>query len=158
MLYPHLLKRLITSILIISVLPNFVVEWVPLLLRIREVPSSNLGPENGYPDSGFSWFSSVPPDECLDITLKLGYDRFLPNPFQVIIHLVTHSFDAIKWVTEKASLNKLQTNTFVWDFKFSRRRVWCSELSSGIYCRVKLLSSLIPDDGGSTHLWNVGRQ
>jgi hypothetical protein len=21
-----------------------------------------------------------------------------------------------------------------WDFKFSRRRVWCSELSSGIYC------------------------
>jgi hypothetical protein len=24
-----------------------------------------------------------------------------------------------------------------WDFKFSRRRVWCSELSSGIYCCVK---------------------
>jgi hypothetical protein len=23
----------------------------------------------------------------------------------------------------------------MWDFKFSRRRVWCSELSSGIYCR-----------------------
>jgi hypothetical protein len=49
----------------------------------------------------------------------------------------------------------------VWDFKFSRRRVWCSELSSGIYCRVKWLStdvSFIPDDGGSTHLWNVGRQ
>jgi hypothetical protein len=60
----------------------------------------------------------------------------------------------------------------VWDFKFSWRRVWCSELSSGIYCRVKWLStdvsdinpdpfvlgSLIPDDGGSTHLWNVGRQ
>jgi hypothetical protein len=29
----------------------------------------------------------------------------------------------------------------VWDFKFSRRRVWCSELSSGIYCRVKWLST-----------------
>jgi hypothetical protein len=29
----------------------------------------------------------------------------------------------------------------LWDFKFSRRRVWCSELSSGIYCRVKLLST-----------------
>jgi hypothetical protein len=27
-----------------------------------------------------------------------------------------------------------------WDFKFSRRRVWCSELSSGLYCRVKWLS------------------
>jgi hypothetical protein len=44
---------------------------------------------------------------------------------------------------------------------------WCSKLSSGIYCRVKWLStdvsevctaSIIPDDGGSTHLWNVGRQ
>jgi hypothetical protein len=53
-----------------------------------------------------------------------------------------------------------------WDFKFSRRRVWCSELSSGIYFRVKWLSTdvsevrtaSIPDDGGSTHLWNVGRQ
>jgi hypothetical protein len=28
-----------------------------------------------------------------------------------------------------------------WDFKFSRRRVWCSELSSGLYCRVKWLST-----------------
>jgi hypothetical protein len=25
----------------------------------------------------------------------------------------------------------------MWDFKFSRRRVWSSELSSGMYCRVK---------------------
>jgi hypothetical protein len=29
----------------------------------------------------------------------------------------------------------------LWDFKFSRRRVWCSELSSGLYCRVKWLST-----------------
>jgi hypothetical protein len=28
----------------------------------------------------------------------------------------------------------------MWDFKFSRRRVWCSELSSGLYCRVKWLN------------------
>jgi hypothetical protein len=35
-------------------------------------------------------------------------------------------------------------NLTLWDFKFSRRRVWTSELSS--------------DDGGSTYLWNVGRQ
>jgi hypothetical protein len=28
-----------------------------------------------------------------------------------------------------------------WYFKFSRRRVWCSELSSGLYCRVKWLST-----------------
>jgi hypothetical protein len=34
-------------------------------------------------------------------------------------------------------------NKIMWDFKFSRRRVWCSELSSGMYCRVKWLSTII---------------
>jgi hypothetical protein len=29
---------------------NFVVEWFTLLLRIREVPGSNLGSETGYTD------------------------------------------------------------------------------------------------------------
>jgi hypothetical protein len=29
----------------------------------------------------------------------------------------------------------------LWNLKFSRQRVWCSELSSGIYCRLKLLST-----------------
>jgi hypothetical protein len=32
-----------------------------------------------------------------------------------------------------------QSMLILWDFKFSRRRVWCSELSSGLYCRVKWL-------------------
>jgi hypothetical protein len=27
-----------------------VVEWLTILLRIREVPDSNLGPETNYPD------------------------------------------------------------------------------------------------------------
>jgi hypothetical protein len=31
-------------------LPTVVVEWLTLLLRIREVPGSNLGPETGYSD------------------------------------------------------------------------------------------------------------
>jgi hypothetical protein len=35
----------------------------------------------------FLWFSSVLPDECRDSALKLGHDRFLPNPFQFLIHL-----------------------------------------------------------------------
>jgi hypothetical protein len=30
--------------------PNVVVEWLTLLLRIREAPGSNLGPEIGYSD------------------------------------------------------------------------------------------------------------
>jgi hypothetical protein len=32
------------------VLPNIVVEWLTLLLRIREVPGSNLGPQTGHTD------------------------------------------------------------------------------------------------------------
>jgi hypothetical protein len=39
----------------------------------------------------------------------------------------------------------------VWDFKFSRRRVWCSELSSGLYCRVKWLSIDVSEV--HTHPW-----
>jgi hypothetical protein len=72
---------------LIALPPNVVVEWLALLLRIREVPRSNLGPETGYPNWGFSWFSSVPPGECRDRSLKLSHDRFLPNPFQFIIQL-----------------------------------------------------------------------
>jgi hypothetical protein len=40
--------------------PNVVVEWLTFLLHIKEVPGSNFGPETGYPDWVFSWFSSVP--------------------------------------------------------------------------------------------------
>jgi hypothetical protein len=29
--------------------PNVVAEWSTLLLRIREIPGSNLGPQTGYP-------------------------------------------------------------------------------------------------------------
>jgi len=86
---------------------------------------------------------------------------------------VTSCADVFVYKTE--SCNKtmfrkkaLQAICSMWDFKFSRRQVWCSELSSGLYCRVKWLSTdvsevrnasiIIPDDGGSTHLRNVGRQ
>jgi hypothetical protein len=36
-----------------NVSPKVVVECLTLLLRIREVSGSNLGPENGYSDWGF---------------------------------------------------------------------------------------------------------
>jgi hypothetical protein len=32
------------------VTPNVIVEWLTILLRIREVSGSNLGPETSYPD------------------------------------------------------------------------------------------------------------
>jgi hypothetical protein len=91
--------------------PNIVVKWLRLQLCIREVLGSILGPSDRL-SWGSSWFYSVPPDKCLDSTLKLGHDRFLPNPFQSIFHLAYHS-TLHSLVTEKASLNKLPTNSTI---------------------------------------------
>jgi hypothetical protein len=33
-----------------NLVSNVVVKWLTLVLRIRDVPGSNLGPETGYPD------------------------------------------------------------------------------------------------------------
>jgi hypothetical protein len=57
-LFTYAFLRLFLCILDVH-LSNFVVEWLTLLPRIREVHASNLGSETGYPDSGFSWFYSV---------------------------------------------------------------------------------------------------
>jgi hypothetical protein len=46
------------------------VKWLTLLLRIREAPGSNLGPETDYPYCGFFVVFSVPPDECRDSALN----------------------------------------------------------------------------------------
>jgi hypothetical protein len=40
---------------------NIVVEWLTLMLRIREVHRSNLGSETDYIVRGFGLFLSVPP-------------------------------------------------------------------------------------------------
>jgi hypothetical protein len=40
--------------LFLIVKPNVVVEWWSFLLRIREIPGTNLGPETGYTGCGFS--------------------------------------------------------------------------------------------------------
>jgi hypothetical protein len=37
-------------------LPKVMVEWLALLLRIREIPVPNLDPETGYPDWNFCGF------------------------------------------------------------------------------------------------------
>jgi hypothetical protein len=55
--------------IVLIILPNDVIEWLTLL-RIREVPGSNLGPATGYDNSGFSWFFSVPPGEYQKNTLN----------------------------------------------------------------------------------------
>jgi hypothetical protein len=90
--------------------PNVVVKWLTLVLRIREVPGSNLGQQTGYPDWSFSWFPSVSPGKCCNMYLQLGHDRFLPNPFQVIIHVSyirRYSFSFSYWNNiVKETINK----------------------------------------------------
>jgi hypothetical protein len=40
-------------------MPNLVVEWLALLLRIREIPVSKPGLETGYTDWDIPWLPSV---------------------------------------------------------------------------------------------------
>jgi hypothetical protein len=47
----HMLHSVFTKIL-----QNVVVDSLTFLLRIREVPSSNLSPKTGYPDWGVCGF------------------------------------------------------------------------------------------------------
>jgi hypothetical protein len=47
---PHSLLLIPLKALSIFASPNVVVEWLTLLLRIREISGSNLGPKTGYPD------------------------------------------------------------------------------------------------------------
>jgi hypothetical protein len=88
-----------------TVIPDVMVEWLALLLRIREVPGSNLGPETDYPDWGFSWFSSVFPGKCRDSTLNYATTASFHILFNSLFTIIL-SFDAVQSELLKASLNK----------------------------------------------------
>jgi hypothetical protein len=69
--------------------PNIVLVWLTFLHRIQEVLGSNLVPETAYPE-----FFVV----------------FLTSPSQFIIYISAFIGHYVMRVTEKASLNELQTN------------------------------------------------
>jgi hypothetical protein len=46
------------------------IEWLTFLIRIREVPGSNLGPQTGYPDWGFSFVFLIPSKQMPESTLN----------------------------------------------------------------------------------------
>jgi hypothetical protein len=48
--YIYSVKMLVVVAVRLQPLPNVVVQWLSLLLGIREVPGSNLGPETAYND------------------------------------------------------------------------------------------------------------
>jgi hypothetical protein len=86
-----------------SVCPNVVVEWLTHLFPIREVAVSNLVPETGYPFWGFRDFP-----QSLQASARIGHDRFLPTPFQFIIHLSPFHLTILYY--RKLVLNKQQMN------------------------------------------------
>jgi hypothetical protein len=53
----------------------------------------------------FSWFSSVPPSECQDNSVKLGHDHLLPS--RLVYNSLTTPY--VVSGTEKAWLKKLQS-------------------------------------------------
>lgn len=59
---------------------NVAVEWLLLLIRILEVPCSDLDSKVSYPDR-FSWFSSGPPRKCLANSLVSS--SFIDYPLQI---------------------------------------------------------------------------
>jgi hypothetical protein len=63
---------------------NVEAERFALLLRIQEVPGSNLGPETGYLTDAFYRFSqSFRANVGIGQSHKLGHDRFLAYPSMI---------------------------------------------------------------------------
>jgi hypothetical protein len=54
------------------------------MLRIQEVPDSNLESETAYPDEGFSWFFSVPTGICWEITSDETMSSSIFIPFHPV--------------------------------------------------------------------------
>jgi hypothetical protein len=132
-----------------------VVEWLTLLLRIREVPVSNFGPDVGHPEWALMSISTVSPGKFW------GSSR--PRPFPsisfafhhslIIPHYTLYSLSHWKTVFKKTANKKIPLVNF--DFAPNFVTVY------GLGLHLKQVSTpvpFIPDDGGSTHLWNVGRQ
>jgi hypothetical protein len=60
-------------------------DLLELLLRILELPDSNLGPESGYPEILFA--ASVNSSRQTQRQyVKSGHDRFLLHPFQLVFN------------------------------------------------------------------------
>jgi hypothetical protein len=101
---------------------------IPFMKPGGSLSSSYLIPETGYADWIFRVFFSVCPYECQDIILKLGHDRFLPNPFQFIIQLsplnstlfnLSYWKNVAIWTTHKLSSQNPTTGPYPEGDEFS---------------------------------------
>jgi hypothetical protein len=71
---------------------NVLVEWLTLLLTIREVPGSNLGRETGYPD--FFLVLLSPSRLILGLYLII-FPRPLPSNSFLICHLFSYFYSTL---------------------------------------------------------------
>jgi hypothetical protein len=93
-----------------------------VLLRSREVPVSNLGPETGYPDGGFSWCTSVRPPNAGIVHLNLATTAFfhiLYNSSSPIIF----SFDSISSVLLRLRWSRVSSISIVSDYGLHDRAI-----------------------------------
>jgi hypothetical protein len=74
-----------------------------------EVLGSNFGRVTVYPDLSFSLFSLVPGNRR--IVPRLGFNRFLPNPFQFIIRLSSYYMTPYSHGTESAFKYSMKKET-----------------------------------------------
>jgi hypothetical protein len=75
---------------------------------------------------------------------QAGCRRHTTYPLPVLERRTNDNERQWGWLPSNKERNKLWKACLrMWDFKFSRRRVCCSESSSGMYCRVKWLSTII---------------
>jgi hypothetical protein len=79
---------------LITEIPTGVIEWVTLLLRVREVPISNLGPETGHADLDFTCFSSSLQPNTI-IAPQIRPRPLLPTSFPIHYSLIVPSFDTV---------------------------------------------------------------
>jgi hypothetical protein len=65
-------------------------KWLPLLIRVREVWASDLGPEPGYPEQ-FFLFSSGLTGKWRDDASRVGHDRFIPYLSKSLFIIIFYS-------------------------------------------------------------------
>jgi len=88
------------------------VKWVAFLLRIQNVPGSNLGSKNAFAGWQFSVFSSVQPLNTATVP-QVGHDRFLLRLFQLTIHIWRSQVRASSYDSNKSTNKKQQFHKFI---------------------------------------------
>jgi hypothetical protein len=93
---------------------NAAAKAVTLLLRVRNIPGSSVGPHTGYPNRSLSWVSSLPLRKFQGSTLNqamiasckiLSSSLFINHPI-IRPHTVWATDTVVKWTTKTQNRNE----------------------------------------------------